>query len=70
MPQRGPLAAIKTGHDCRFVIADCRLKNWYCNILRRQSAIGNRKSAIPASLGQHMIAEILRKKRRSLELVL
>jgi len=57
--------------------ADCRLKDWYCNILRRQSATGNRKSPIdnrkspiPAILGQATIAEILRKKRRGLELVL
>jgi hypothetical protein len=39
-------------------IADCRLKNWYWNILRRQSAIVNRKSAIPATLGQAMIADL------------
>jgi hypothetical protein len=26
--------------------ADCRLKNWYWNILRRQSATVNRKSQI------------------------
>jgi hypothetical protein len=39
-------------------------------ISNQQSAIGNRKSAIPANLGQAMTAEILRKKRRSLELVL
>jgi tetratricopeptide (TPR) repeat protein len=36
----------------------------------RRSAIGNRQSAIPAILGQTVIAEILRKQRRSLRLVL
>jgi hypothetical protein len=40
------------------------------SIGNRQSAIGNRKSAIPAILGQAMIAEIIRKKRGSLELML
>jgi hypothetical protein len=39
-------------------------------ISNQQSAIGNRQSAMPAILGQAMIAEILRKKRRSAELVL
>jgi hypothetical protein len=33
-------------------------------------SIINRQSALPAILGQAMIAEILRKKRRGLELVL
>jgi len=55
--------------DCRLLIADCRLKKSWGNFLSCQSAIGNRKSAIPAILGQTMIAEILRKQRRSLRLV-
>jgi hypothetical protein len=46
------------------------LKKWCGNSFQCPSAIGNRKSAIPATLGQATIAEILRKKRRSLKLVL
>jgi hypothetical protein len=38
--------------------------------VRQQSTIGNRQSAIPSILGQAMIAEILRKIRRGLELAL
>jgi hypothetical protein len=50
--------------DWRLVIdplrrADCRLKNWYCNILRHQPA-----TAIPAILGQAMIVENLPRTRR------
>jgi hypothetical protein len=51
------------GDDCRLLIADCRLKKWCGNFLSCQSAIGNRKSAIPAILGQTMIAQIIRKQR-------
>ena len=55
--------------DCRLLIADCRLKRWCGNFLFCQSAIGNRKSAIPAILGQTMIGQILGKQRRSPRLV-
>ena len=69
-PRQGGGAAAKTGDDCRLLIADCRLKKRCGELLRCQSAIGNRQSAIPAILGQTVIAEILRKQRRSLRLVL
>jgi hypothetical protein len=45
-------------------IADCRLKKWFRNFLYWQSAITNRKSAIPAVLGEAPIAETRRKARR------
>src|SRR5208337_3435618 len=56
--------------DCRLLMADCRLKKRCAELRCCQSAIGNRKSTIPAILGKAMIAETLRKRRRSLELVL
>jgi hypothetical protein len=42
------------------LIADCRLKKWCGNSFQSPSAIGNRKSAIPAILRQAMIVENLR----------
>jgi hypothetical protein len=51
-------------------IADCRLKKCCGHSFQYSSAIDNRKSATPAILGQATIAEILRKKRRSLKPVL
>jgi len=46
------------------------LKEWCGNFFQCPSAIGNRKSAIPAILGQAMIVENLRRARRRWKLVL
>ena len=40
----------RPGFHCRLLIADCRLKKWCGNSFQCPSAIGNRKSAIPAIL--------------------
>jgi DNA-binding NtrC family response regulator len=39
------------------LIADCRLKKWSGNSFQRRSSVGNRRSAIPAILGQAMTVE-------------
>jgi hypothetical protein len=51
-------------------IADCRLSIEKVVWQLFPLSIRNRKSAIPAILGEAMMAEILRKKRRSLQLML
>jgi hypothetical protein len=46
------------------LIADCRLKKLWDDSFQSPSAIGYRKSAIPAILGQAMVVENLRRTRR------